>query len=65
MYMLSPINYLRIYLGSEYPEDRGVLWKKAFLEISQNLQKNICAIVSFLIKLQSEYRGSKEFNTLL
>ena len=29
----------------------GVLWKKVFLEISQNLQENTCAWVSFLIKL--------------
>ena len=28
---------------------RGVLYKKVFLEISQNLQKNICARVSFVI----------------
>ena len=27
--------------------------KKLFLEISQNLQKNTCARVSFLIKLQA------------
>ena len=27
--------------------------KKVFLEISQNLQKNTCARVSFLIKLQA------------
>ena len=27
--------------------------KKVFLEISQNLQENICAKVSFLIKLQA------------
>ena len=32
---------------------RGVLWKKVFLEISQNLQENICARDSFLIKLQA------------
>ena len=30
----------------------GVLWKKVFLKISQNSQKNICARVSFLLKLQ-------------
>ena len=29
---------------------RGVLWKKVFLEISQNSQENTCARVSFLIK---------------
>ena len=28
---------------------RGVLWKKLFLEISQNSQVNTCARVSFLI----------------
>ena len=33
---------------------RGVLWKKMFLEISQNSQESTCALwVSFLIKLQA------------
>ena len=32
---------------------RGVLWKKVFLKISKNSQKNTCARVSFLIKLQA------------
>ena len=32
---------------------RGVLWKKVFLEISQNSQENTCARASFLIKLQT------------
>ena len=31
----------------------GVLWKKMFLKILQNSQENICARVSFLIKLQA------------
>ena len=31
----------------------GVLWKKVFLEISQNSQENTCVRVSFLIKLQA------------
>ena len=31
---------------------RGVLCKKLFLEISQNLQENTCTRVSFLKKLQ-------------
>ena len=31
---------------------RGVLWKKVFLEISQNSQENTCARVSFLKTLQ-------------
>ena len=31
----------------------GVLQKKVFLEISQDLQENTCAWVSFLIKLQA------------
>ena len=30
----------------------GVLWKKVFLEISENSQENACARVSFLIKFQ-------------
>ena len=29
---------------------RGVIWKKVFLEISQNSQENTCVRVSFLIK---------------
>ena len=33
--------------------DIGVLYKKVFLEISQNSQENICARVSFLIKLHA------------
>ena len=37
---------------------KGVLWEKLFLEISQNSQENICAWVSFLIKLQAS--GSQE-----
>ena len=32
---------------------RGALCKIVFLEISQNSQENNCAIVSFLIKLQT------------
>ena len=32
---------------------RDVLWKKVFLEISQNLHENISARVSLLIKLQA------------
>ena len=32
---------------------RGVLYKKVFLEISQNSQENTCARASFLIKLQT------------
>ena len=31
----------------------GVLWKKLFLEISQNSQENTSARVSFLVKLQA------------
>ena len=31
----------------------GVLWKKVFLEISQNSQENACARASFLTKLQA------------
>ena len=30
----------------------GVLWKKVFLEISQNSRENTCTRVSFFIKLQ-------------
>ena len=38
---------------SQRPEaaTRGALWKKVFLEISQNSQENVCARASFLIKL--------------
>ena len=38
-------------LGSE-AATRGVLWKKVFLEFSQNSQENTRARISFLIKLQ-------------
>ena len=31
----------------------GALYKKLFLKILQNSQENICARVSFLIKLQA------------
>ena len=30
-----------------------VLWKQVFLEMSQNSQENICARVSFLLKVQA------------
>ena len=33
---------------------RGVLWKKMFLEISENSQENTCARASLFIKLQAE-----------
>ena len=32
---------------------KGVLWKEVSLEISQNSQRNTCAIVSFLTKLHA------------
>ena len=41
-----------ICLGKTEAATRGVLWKKVFLEYSQNSQENICARVSTLIKLQ-------------
>ena len=34
---------------------RGVLFKKAFLEISQNSQENTCSRVSFLMKFKKLY----------
>ena len=40
-------------LPSTKAATRGVLYKKVFLEISQNSQENTCARVSFLIKLQA------------
>ena len=39
---------------------RGVLWKKVFLEISQNSQENTCARVSFFNKVAS-LRPAKGF----
>ena len=47
---------LGIYSGGE-TATRDVLEKKLFLQILQNLQENICARVSFLIKLQA--RGQR------
>ena len=32
---------------------RGVLYEKVILKISQDSQENICATISFLIKLQA------------
>ena len=40
-------------LPSTKAATRGVLYKKVFLEISQNSQENTCARVPFLIKLQA------------
>ena len=40
------------YLKMQKQSSRGVVYKKVFLEISQNSQENTCAEVSFLIKLQ-------------
>ena len=39
--------------GNPEAATRGVLCKKVLLEISQNLQENICARVSVLIKLHA------------
>ena len=41
-----------IYLAAE-AATRGVLQKKVFLKITQNLQENTCAGVSFLTKLHA------------
>ena len=52
---LSPL-YLVMFISeliSQEAATRGVLWKKLFLEISQNSQENTCARVSFLITLQA------------
>ena len=50
LYLFCEIKISCSYRGSR---TGGVLWKKVFLEISQNSQENICARVSFLIKLQA------------
>ena len=45
---------------------RGILLKKVFLKISQNLQENTRARVCFLIKLQgSRLLSYHEFNAML
>ena len=41
------------YISLQKQSCGGVLYKKAFLEISQNSQENTCARVSFLVKLQA------------
>ena len=48
----SKLSYF-IQTVRKYPEaaTRGVLWKKVFLEILQNLQENTCARVSFFTKV--------------
>ena len=45
--------HLRWYRVQGSEAATGVLWKKVFLEISQNSQESACARVSFLTKLQS------------
>ena len=40
-------------MGKPEAATGGVLCKKVFLKISQNLQKNFCVGISFLIKLQT------------
>ena len=60
------VRFLRLFIFSQnhkYLEAvaRGSSVKKVFLEISQNSQKNTCARVLFLIKLQASFllkRGS-------
>ena len=41
------------YISLQKQSCGGVLYKKVFLEISQNSQENTCASVSFLVKLQA------------
>ena len=43
---------LEIYLNFSLPKTEAVALQKIFLDISQNLQENTCAKVSFLIKLE-------------
>ena len=45
--------FLRAFIIKAEAATRGLLQEKVFLEISQNSQKNTCARVSFLIKLQA------------
>ena len=40
---IKPLNPTEAVIG-------GFLWKKVFLKISQNIQEDICARLSFLIK---------------
>ena len=44
--------FIKSYLECIETNPGGVLQKKELLKISQNLQENTCATVSFLIKLQ-------------
>ena len=55
----SVVKYEAMTQNSE-AATRGVLWKKVFLEISQNSQENTCVRVSFSIKLQASGEVSKE-----
>ena len=40
-------------IQKQQPDEMCYLWKKMFLEISQNSQGNTCTRLSFLIKLQA------------
>ena len=49
-YLHMSVEFLKFYYKPE-AATVGVLWKKVFLEISQNSQENTCARDSFLIKV--------------
>ena len=49
----SSLIWIGISYGYGQKQPPELLYKKAFLEISQNSLENICARVSFLIKLQA------------
>ena len=44
---------------------RAILWKKVFLEISQNLREITCARVTFLIKMQAWGPQNDHFRTMV
>ena len=52
IYRRTPMTKCNFNKVAEAPAG-GVLYKKVFLKISQKLQENTCARVSFLIKLQA------------
>ena len=56
--------------GNTEAATEGVLWRKVFLEISQNSQENTCTIASFLITLIKKLylkrdSGADVFNWIL
>ena len=57
IYLFSTLLRIFSHVLKETEAATGDIYKKVFLRISQNLQENTCAIVSFTIELQGRGPG--------